>query len=388
MAGSRTAKQFHSHRCHGTLHKVIPACTPGSWGHNDASDPDVRTAVMGDTSSPVGTGKDRCSPDVGRSRLRRRTVRLIVFDKKSVLRFLRSVALARAQQSRVKLRWVEDKSGFMRGVYSVMFWKGRPGWAEVDPGDADEIIRLADKYTEEYMRSFVEHCARGPESIKKYMEGLAEGREYSLNAVRDTYRDAAELNVDARREAAKGIETLAKYRLGSTLFVKTAALIVSLVGPKKTQAATGAIDLGYDLSLMTIDNWDTSNRARAIAVGEKYGELATDKVGEKLEEKAEEKLIEGEKFSQHVESLEKLVARYEKELVGKGPGKTARLMSRIGDRELEKEASTKAATRAFRMAKGFRYFGPTTKILFYAHDVKEAFEKYDETVKMAEEGIE
>jgi len=379
MATSRSPKQFYRVHRPG----AIPARTPHSLGRYDAGDPTVPLSLKGDTPGSLGIGHDSGDPSRTGSVGLRAPIFVVLFDPKPVLRFLRSVALARAHQERVKLRWVEDKSGFMRGLYSVMFWKGRPGWAEVDPGDAREIERLADNYMPGYIEGFVKHACQGPKEVKQYMEGLAELRQYSLDAIQDVYRDAAELNVEVRREAARGIEILASYKLTADLFVKTA----SLLAPGAAQFAASVVDTGYDFSLILVKTFDETPKASAIAVAEKTGEILTDKAGEKAAEKGEEKLVEGLKFSDHIKELEAVIEK-NKKWIARGSRKASRMLRRIGEKELEKEAAEKSARAAFRASSALKLFGPTMKVLFYVHDVVESLNEYNETVKKAQEGIE
>lgn len=340
-------------------------------------------SLKGDTPGSLGTGNDSGTLASSRSASLRSPIFVVLFDPKPILRFLRSVALARAHQERVKLRWVEDQSGFMRGLYSVMFWKGRPGWAEVDPGDAREIERLADQYMSAYIEGWIKRCCEGPQAVKKYLEGMAESRQYSLDAIQEVYRDASELNVEVRREAARGIEILASYKLTADLFVKTAAL----VAPGASQFAASFVDAGYDFSLILVKSLDDTPKASVVAIGEKTGEILADKGGEKAAEKGEEKLIEGVKFSDHVKELEALIER-NKKWVQRGSRKSSRILRRIGEKELEKETAQKSAQAAFRTSTALKMLGPTMKVLFYVHDVAESLHEYNETVKRAQEGIE
>lgn len=379
MATTRLPKQFHKVYRSG----IMPGRTPHSLGRHDAGDPTLLLSLRGDTPGPVGTGKDNGDPVRSSSVGLRSPVFVLLLDPQPTLRFLRSVALARAHQQRVKLRWVEDKDGFMQGLYSIMFWKGRPGWAEVDPGDAREIERLADEYMKGYVEGWVKRCCEGPKAVKEYLERLEEIRRYNLEAIEDVYRDASELNVEVRREAARGIERLASYKLGADLLVKTA----SLLAPEQSQFAASLIDTGYDFSLILVKSFDETPEASVVAIAEKTGEILTDKAGEKADEKGTAKLIEGLKFSDHVKNLEALIER-NKKWVERGSRKAKKMLARISEKEIEKQAAEKSARSAFRASRGLKLFGPTMKVLFYAHDVAESLSEYNETVKKAEEGIE
>jgi hypothetical protein len=379
MATTRLPKQFHKAHAPG----VVPGRTPHSLGRYDAGDPTLSTALRGDTPGSVGTGQDAGDPAETNGGGLSGPIFVMLLNPKPTLRFLRSVALACANQERVKLRWTEDKDGFMQGLYSILFWKGRPGWAEVDPGDAREIQQIADQHMKLYVEGWVKHCCEGPKAVKDYLEGLEKIREYCLNSVGDVYREAAELNVEVRREAARGIEILAAYKLSADIFVKTA----SLFAPGASQFAASLVDTGYDFSLILIKSLDEAPRASVVAIAEKTGEILTDKAGEKAAEKGDEKLIEGANFASHVKDLEGLIER-NKKWVARGSRKSKKLLARIGEKELEKEAAEKSARYAFRASRGLKLFGPTMKIMFYVHDVAESLSEYNETVKRAEEGIE
>lgn len=159
--------------------------------------------------------------------------------------FIRSVAMARATQSHTRVQWVEYKdSSVLNFIYTVMPWKGTPGWVEIDTGLQSTIKSDAARYIEQYQRTLIRKTEDGPQATATYLLSLEQTRADCLRMVQEVFSDAGKLNTEVIKEARNGIRTLATIKLVSDVAVATVApfwldLTYSVVTTGIKEASTG-----------------------------------------------------------------------------------------------------------------------------------------------------
>lgn len=378
MAGSRLAKEYHSSL-------KMPVRTPGALGVNDAADPDAPLLRRGDTPGSLGAGADRSDPGAGKAPVGyHHAVPILLFDKRQVIPFLRSVALSKAQESHTRLQWREyNDSTVLNIIYGLFPWKGRPGWVEAETGAPQEIKRIADKDTDHLIEVWAAKCAQGPAEVQWWMKAQENIRANCLQTVQMVFREASQLNADVRREAAEGIKRLAYIKCSSDLILTGLGLVTGASAVAAVAWGGAATGLAYGLTTSFVKEWDKGPGAQVIAIVKEGGKEKAQDMLKEAGESAGGKILEGEALSRRVQQLESLVAEYEKELIGKQGRKMAKLSTRIARRTMERDAEQEAASSAFRSGAIREVLGKLS-YAFVAWSVYDSWHELRETLEEAD----
>ncbi len=378
MAGSRLAKEYHSSL-------KLPVRSPGALGVNDAADPGAPLLRRGDTPGSLGAGGDRSDPGAGRGPVGcQHTVPILLFDKRQVVCYLQSVALAKAQESHTRLRWKEyNDSTVLNIIYGIMPWKGRPGWVEAETGAPREIKSIADKDTEHLIEVWAAKCAAGPAEMQWWLAAQDKIRANCLQTVQSVFREASQLNAEVRRQVATGIERLAYIKYYSDLLMTGLGLVTGASAVAAVAWSGTATGLAYGLTTSFVKAWDDGPKAQMIAIAKEGAKEKAEQALENAGEKAGEKILEGSALTQRVRQLESLIAQYEMELAGKQGRKMARLSARIARRTMERDAEEEAATGAFRSAAVRQVLGKLS-YAFVAWSVYDSWHELRETLEAAD----
>jgi hypothetical protein len=357
----------------------VPASfTPGPAGYNDASDPELLVCRMGDTQGSLGAAGDRGDPHLGSRAKAVVNIPILALDSVQVHCFLRSVAIARQQDRKLQVRWQEyNDSLAVNAIYTVLFWKSKPGWMEADLGDQKQIEKEANADTVELLNQFAAKASTGPTELKSFLETQARIRATCLTSIREKFAQVSAINADVRRDTAEGVAALAKIKLGADLCMQGLGLI---------PGASTVVGLGYDVITGIIGSWDKAPGARVIAVSKPVGLEAGKKAMERVGEPAERKILEGEGFAQRAERLSQLISKYEKDLIGKHGRKAAKLTTRIRLRAGEMATAEKAAQRAAQSAAVRKALGKLN-YLFIADAVYESWHEYREALEAVREDL-
>lgn len=315
---------------------VTAACsttdTPGTLGFFD----------RGATELPPGLSQPRAQAS------------LLVLDTPQVMLFLRSVAYARASQARTRARWVEyEDSKVLNTIYTLMPWKGRPGWVEVDTGVQGEIEREAGREAARLFEVFLRKLAESPAAGVQFLEGMERVRDAALEGIRETFADAGRLNTAVIRETGDGIKSLAAIKLVSDVVIAFSPAF--------------AVSLGYAVATTVIKEWHKASEADAIAF-QVTGEIAKE-VGEEAAEKYEELAAKhGKAFAEQVAEAERKIAFHAD---NPNTGRAARQIRRkIGKWEGRLAAARKGANGARMKMIG----GKLLKFVFLADGLRESWE--------------
>jgi hypothetical protein len=289
---------------------------------------------------------------------------MLCLDTASLAGFIRSVALSRATQSHTKLKWVEYKdSNVLNFIYTVMPWKGTPGWVEVNTGVQSEVKRDAAKHVSQYQNIAMKKMAEGPQSLARYLQSLDEIRTFNLRAVQETFADASSLNAQVLGETRDGIRTLAAIKLVADVTIAVAAPFV--------------VDLAY--SVITTGIKEVSDGQRVDAVAFKEATVA----GKELTEETMDVISkqwgqQGAEIGEEVAELEDKIAERQDVLARKvKKGKKGAYTVRKSIRQLKENAgmAQDKLGKALRKQKIFKGL----KFGFVAWDVLEAVSDFKET---------
>lgn len=379
----------------------MPYRIPGPQGENPLKTPAQTCGPLGtnqDSGDPGGPGQKGPTPgSVGRNdegspgRLPPRlTVKPIVFDAVRVIPFLRSVAYAFVLQRHTRLEWKEDDSAVLGAIYTVFFWKGAPGTAEVNTGDEAKIAEGTRAETARLIATFIQQCAKGPEAAAKWLLDMEQLRADAIGSIRDVLADARQINREAARETGQLIARLA--------FTRAAATITVGVLGEVLPGAGRWISLGYSVATETIDGVGQASQANAVAVsfqGAAFKEGSAEVAGA-VAEWAVDKVNgrpTGEEFQQMRARMDQLDAKLRDQIMrrsqrlaeqsrGLGPDHTQSinsLSSQITRNEHRlnqaQKGVAKSATKAA-AAKGVSW-------AFLGYDIYKALEEYELTRSQA-----
>jgi hypothetical protein len=178
------------------------------------------------------------------------TVNTLVFEEDQVISFLESVARAKALERHVKIRWKDyDDSAVLNFIYTVMWWKGKPGSLEVDLGDQKQIEAKTATDTYGLLEMFVMEAALGAERVVRFLKGQEQVRKTCRQTVEAAFREVQTLSAEMIAETQRGIAKLAVIKCASPITLKVAALagggIPALL-----------IGTGHDVSFKLVKDWD------------------------------------------------------------------------------------------------------------------------------------
>jgi hypothetical protein len=310
--------------------------------------------------------------------------------------FIKSVAYAKAQQAKVHMRWEEDKSKFMQGLYTVMFWKGKPGTVAVDTGDSKEIDRIAAADTKHMLDTMMRKAGDGPKALIAYLKGLEEIRKYALESVHDVYKDAGELNREIREHAAEGIKKLAAIKFGADLM---------MAGLGTLPGAGMVVPLLYSWGGELVKSIDEAPSAQVIGfTGIFLEKEAHHKLTHKVEhftketaEAQEAQELQAELSQEEAELWRELIRDQKRSILqGKVTGAEAeKLYRQIGKEarrgygmQISAQAAEEQASRLSNLRMLGKAAGGAIQVVFFAYQAKEAWAEMKETFEHAEQGAE
>lgn len=300
-------------------------------------------------------------------------LKALVFDAERVTAFLRSVAHAKSAERHIKLRWQDyDQSTVLNFIYTVLWWKGRPGWVEVDWGSARQVEAETATDTQHLFEVFLEKAAQGPRPVTEFLSAQERIRATCLVSVESVLQEARSLSREVRAETEIGIKRLAVIKAGATISVKT-------LGLAGGGLPSFLISAGYDVTTEVIQEWNKSSGAALVGVAVKKGAIESGKelVQKGAETVAEQFEREANAPAHKVEWLGKRLKEMEEKLAKKV---TAERLKKLARDQRRLARATRAATRAQRWARAFGH----VQYVFFAYDVYEALAEARKTFRAAE----
>lgn len=313
-------------------------------------------------------------------------LQFMVLDLRKVATLVWSSARARALMEHTRIEWQPYRdSKVLNFVYSVLFWYGGPGTAEIRQ-DRQKIDARTERYFDSGFESFLEQSfAHGAQGVARYSNMLVSNRDYCLQAVQTTFRDAADINAQIAGKTREAIETLARIKLASSLALTGmgcyAALTASGVVLVMRAAQAGAVKLTADVAGEVIKPTDDIG-ANVKGVGYQLGKAALeeggDKGAERLTEMGDKAL---ETYGPKLVEAEHRIQRYSESLLRKiGPRKTKLAARRLGNAEADKTIASRAIGAAERNVKVGKFAGKAVPLVFAAWDVLDALKEYREDI--------
>jgi hypothetical protein len=300
-------------------------------------------------------------------------VPVLVLDPGKILIFLKSVSLAKIQHQKMKIVFEKhDEETAVKVVYGLLsammtpFTNERmvPGWQVVEPGDANEINKLATVDARALLDDYLSATAKGPTEAAAYLERQDKIRKSNLDAITQIYANVKSLNAEQRNVAIRVTQVLNRTQLWMSLVVKGLSLVPG--GGK----AAAAVDAAYFIAISQIEHFEDSKGAKVIAFLKTAGHSAGQIVGEKAEHYAEKEILEGEELAKELARLAKRVKKLSQELIRHNTSGVRRQLRKAF--ALQEELGMKGLSASRHMG-ALKVAGRAVTVVFAAHEAYEAF---------------
>jgi len=357
----------------------------------------VNQCFEGDNPGPLGTGGDHAEPCPRIASAKTVHLVVLVFDLEQITRFLRAVAVAKAQQRFTQIRWEEyNESQVINVIYKIMPWKEKPGMAVVDTASQIDIEGAVDIELPRLVQGFLTKCEMGAGPTLRYLELQQEIKESCMATVRDTLAEATKINQEVVKVTGNSIKILAGIKATSTIVLK----VVGLFAP----AAGQVIDIGYDVTTEVIKEWGKGDEANVVVIttGKELVKAKLENLGKDLGGYYEsKKIVEGEKFVEQMKRTEEMIAKHEKKVEAAIREEVSRLEQgkKVGRRirdtirgNFQKVLENKKAlanleeqaVKSAKLGKIGKKAGKGVSVLFAAQDIKEAVGEFMDTWKASD----
>lgn len=379
---SKLTDSSGTHSAYAPSSPFHPLKSPGSLGVNDYSDPNsgwgtaeeslsVKTpaeqkACYPRTPGPTGL-KDRADPNppISPPSPPLPHVRMVILDLPNVLRLLKSAALARSMAVHTTARWVEyNDSTVINALYTVFFWKEKPGAVEVDTGKREDVQRDSARFYGDFRETFFDKLKGGAAAAFNFLEHAEQIRRASLDQIHSTFRDAQKINQEVAAETTTFIQVASVVKLASDLVIKV--------------GAPPYISIPYSMTCSIIKDYYAAKDANVIAFN--TGMEPAKEAGKEAAERGARSLAGQASALQRVIDVADAEIAYVTERLGiqsSLKGRLRKLTQRLNMAEAQKAAGARrlVATNAAKWGLKGIAFG------FVAWDVKESFEEFAENIK-------
>ncbi len=329
---------------------------------------------------------------------------LICYDLAAVSRFFRSVALAAALQRYTTIEWVNyQDSRVLNAVYTVLFWKGPPGTAEIQTADSDVIQRATDEMHERFLIAWINRLASdGPAAANTYVMQMAQLRDSARAALDDLFRDATQINNEVLSQTRDAIVALARIRLAATVGVAVigaaAGIAFVAAGAGATgvtvfglEAGTGAAQFGatgfgYSAINTVIKTWEQAPEAKIGAIAVDTGKYAGNEIGGHASSHyIGAALAQSQRSTQIIKSAEGQIRKMSARLAQEGLRKKQirKATSILAASEAQAARETANLAKAGQMAKVATGAAKGIPVVFAAWDILDAIGDYNATLKTA-----
>jgi len=310
-----------------------PQCQVRNW-FTDTIDPGTNALMAHRSPGPTGHRRHH------HPKPQRPTLPVLIFDKDTIMEFLRSVARSKVLAHHVVAIWKEDPKAST--TLHLYYWVAshlahthrQPGVLTLSWGDESKINGEVDKEARSLYELFVERASRGAASVVEFAEEQERSRERNIGTVEAVCKEVKEINKEFREDIVLlPLASLIVTKCAATMIFKTAGALVEAPAVFAKELGLFLFDMGYDVTVTFITNWKFARDAGAVlvagwkAVKEALtdgAQKASEKLGEKAADKAESKLVEhGDKLAQSY--FDKLVGKAEEELTKRAAANRALL---------------------------------------------------------------
>lgn len=307
----------------------------------------------------------------------------VCFDLHTVSWFCRKCAFITATQQNTTVEWVNyEDSRVLNAIYTVLFWKGKPGTVEVIQ-DTTAIGTETDNWHLHFLMTWLQRLFRlGPAAGQAYLDGLERVYQRSRVGLDTMFQDAARINRDVAAAAGEAVRELALIKAASSVTVAGlgAAGAITLVGG--AAVLSSAVSMGYGVTTSLIRHAGHSGAAQAVAI-----QVGKGAAGETLTHVAKhqqlEALTRATKADHIVRSAEGQIRKYSQWVGQQGMSRSRLRKARniVARSRVQAAAAEEAAARGRTAAKFAGRAAVAVPIIFAAWDIIEAIQEYNETVE-------
>jgi hypothetical protein len=197
-------------------------------------------------------------------------VPVLALDLTATVRLVRSAALAQALAEATQLTWESyNDSKALNIVYTLLFWKAKPGWVEVNTGNQENILRRTDELTATLWASLYLALNHGPAAVGLRLRALERARRLAIGSMREKFESARAINNDILAFTRLSIRDLARIKLASDVVIDVAA--------KPT------VGVPYAIAVSVIKEIDKADAAKVVlfAVGKEPAKEGVKQLAEK-----------------------------------------------------------------------------------------------------------
>ena len=291
---------------------------------------------------------------------------VLALDLAATVRLLRSAAVAQAMAEATQLRWESfNDSKTLNIIYTVLFWKTKPGWVEVDTGSQENILRRTDELTASLWKNFFMTLPHGPASVARSLRAFERARALSLSSIREKFDSARAINNDVLAFTRVAIGDLARIKLASDV-------IVNVVAPP-------IVSVPYAMTATFIKEISRADSAKVVVFA--VGKEPLKEGMKQLSEKGSHLMgREADGYSMALRNAQLDVVRQDDLLRRRSA--TVKSTSKATNRLAEATGRAGAAKQGVRVARAGHVALKALAWGFVAFDVYEAWHDYSETVGM------
>jgi hypothetical protein len=291
---------------------------------------------------------------------------VLALDLTATVRLVRSAALAQAMAETTQLTWESyNDSKALNFIYTLLFWKARPGWVEVNTGSQENILRRADELTGASWTGVCLDLAHGPAAVGHRLRAFERARSLALGSIRETFESARAINNDVLAFTRLSIRDLARIKLASDVIIDV--------------AAPPAVGVPYAMAVTAIKEIDKADSAKVVlfAVGK---EPARDGVRQLADKGSRLLRREANGYLAALKNAELDILR-QNDLLRRRSA-TAKSTSKAAGRLADATSRAGAARQGARFARAGQLSLKGLAWGFVASDVLDAWRDYSEAVGM------
>ncbi|HKB10847.1 MAG TPA: hypothetical protein VKD69_09335 [Vicinamibacterales bacterium] len=172
-----------------------------------------------------------------------RTIPIVALDLTSTIRLVRSAAVAQAIAEMTQLAWkTYTDSKALSVIYTLLFWKAKPGWVEVDTGSQESTLRRAGELTAAQWGGVYLALPHGAAAVAQRLRAVERARGAALTSVLEKFASARAIDHDVLAFTRLAIRDLARIKLASDVVIEIAAPAAAGVSPAITVDVIRTID--------------------------------------------------------------------------------------------------------------------------------------------------
>ena len=175
--------------------------------------------------------------------------------------------MAKAMAETTQLEWKPyDGSPVLSAVYTVFFWKEKPGWVDVKTGSREQVLRRTNELTHAFWHHFRASIPHGPNAAMRVLRGYGQTRTISLDTMRQQFAEAQQINAEVIAMTGRALTNIARVKLATDI-------VFSFPGPPM------AVSLPYAITTTFIKEINRAESANVVLVQvgkESAKELAKD----------------------------------------------------------------------------------------------------------------